>query len=353
MSIIEQIGNEFRRGMNRHLMTPFRRWLLSREVRWVGGQFPSNLGPQDLVTLAVVRDAEIHIESFVDHHLRLGAKHIVLLDNGSRDASLAIALEQNHVTVLRTSKPFARYHQIMRQFLVDYFGRNCWSLVADIDERFDFPASHCISLAELLNYLNKHRFTAVAAQMLDLFADGPVGSWPTEGGQLMKECCWYDVGNITADKLRRGQNLYSNAQIVRLRGGIRGARFGSTCAPCLTKFPLLFRSGGARPSRHSPHECRRAYVADVSCVLLHYKFHRGFLRQCKEAVNRKCYFQQSSEYRQYLSALRDNPDLVLRTPEARRYSGVDALVEDNFLVVSRPYQDFVHNHRRSRSGAAA
>ena len=44
-----------------------------------------------------------------------------------------------------------------------------WVLCVDIDELFDYPFRREIPTVDLLRYLNRCGFTAVVAQLLDLF----------------------------------------------------------------------------------------------------------------------------------------------------------------------------------------
>jgi hypothetical protein len=51
------------------------------------------------------------------------------------------------------------------------FGRGRWSLTVDMDELFDYPYSDVVGLGSLLRYLNSGEYTAVVAQMLDMFPE--------------------------------------------------------------------------------------------------------------------------------------------------------------------------------------
>ena len=59
--------------------------LLQACVRHVHGPTEFRYGEEELVALCVVRNGALHVRSFLDHHLSLGVKHVVLLDNGSTD----------------------------------------------------------------------------------------------------------------------------------------------------------------------------------------------------------------------------------------------------------------------------
>ena len=60
--------------------------------------------------------------------------------------------------------------------------------------------------------------------------------------------------------------------------------------PLLTKYPLTRREKGGGPLVENAHFVSGASVADVTCVLLHYKFDGRFRERTEEAVRRKNYY---------------------------------------------------------------
>lgn len=309
--------------------------------------------PTQLVVVSLMRDAEDHVESFVEHHLRLGAAGIVLLDNGSRDATIERASKLDRVALLRCALPYKTHSYAYKRFLVERFGEGRWCLLADIDERFDYPFSDRLPLEGLLRYLNSRGYDAVMAQMLDLFPDGPPSSWPQGGRELIAASIWYDLSAIEARPPGRAArvNRFADPRMSFYAGGIRSSAFGAT--PLLTKFPLLYRRNGRGPVLESAHLCRGARVADVSGLLLHYKYDRQFLERCRRAVEEGNFFANSGAYRLYLEALEGRPDLVLRTPRARRYSGPDELVSVGLLAASAAYREYVERAAREATQLVA
>jgi hypothetical protein len=300
-----------------------------------------------LVVVCLVRDGEDHVETFVDHHLRLGAAGIVLLDNGSQDRTVERASAMDRVTVLACPLPYKTHSYAYKRYLVERFGEGRWCLLADIDERFDYPGSDSVPLAAFLGYLNACRFTAVMAHLLDLFPGGPPAAWPAGGRELIEASEWYDVSAVEPRWSLRPRlvNKFADPRMTLYGGGIRAQALGAN--PMLTKMPLLFRSGGATPVLESAHLCRGARIADVNGVLLHYKFDRQFGERCVKAVKEGSYFAGSAAYKHYLKALEDSPELVLRGPTARRYSGAMGLVEQGFLRASGRYLELVASSRRA------
>src|SRR5215212_11142602 len=205
-------------------------------------------GPDELVVVCLVRDGRPYVKSFVEHYLSLGAKHLFFLDNESTDGTVEALKGYENVTVLRTALPFKRYALLVRQYLIERFGRGRWCLCVDIDELFDYPYSDIVGLGSLLRYLHERSYTAVAAQMLDMFPEEPLagsreGNLPDE--PLKERHRFYDVSDISRISMR-GHPLFRNNtlesdEVEALRGGIRQTLFGFRAN--LTKFPLVFSDG--------------------------------------------------------------------------------------------------------------
>src|SRR5829696_5393984 len=104
----------------------------------------------ELVVVCLVRDGRPYVKSFVEHYLSLGAKHLFFLDNASTDGTVEALKGYDNVTVFRSTLPFRKYKQPMKQYLIERFGRGRWSLCVDIDELFDYPYSDMVGLGSLL-----------------------------------------------------------------------------------------------------------------------------------------------------------------------------------------------------------
>ncbi|AHY46133.1 Glycosyl transferase family 2 [Rubrobacter radiotolerans] len=326
-------------------LVPDRLWrrLMRSSVRHLHGPERLASRPDELVVVCLVRDGEPYIEQFVEHYLNdLGARHIVFLDNGSADGTVELAsrYKKDGVTVLLSKLPYREYSLLMKQYLIGTYGRGVWTLCVDVDELFDYPYSEAVGLGAFLGYLNVRGYTAVAAQMLDMFAEGPISA--SSGGSFLKEAHhFYDLREIREQEygaVWRADNVLSNERIKILRGGIRKTLFGADAV--LTKHPLVFPDGGVEPMVNSSHRVRGARIADLSGVLYHYKFVSGFPERVRRAVREENYSNLSKRYKQYLEVLQRNPDLTARGAGSRELSSTDDLLDAGFLVASESYREF-------------
>ncbi|HEU4699643.1 MAG TPA: glycosyltransferase family 2 protein [Gemmatimonadales bacterium] len=306
-----------------------------------------DIARDELVVLCVGRDVEAWIGEFLEHHLALGAAHVVLLDNASEDDTVAIASRFPRVTVFTSALPFGHLEVGMRRWLTRTFAADRWSLYCDADELWDYPGSDRLPLRGFLDYLERHGYKAVTGQMLDLFADRPFSELPgAAGASLRGTYRWYDLADLVPTRdvywIRDGQ--LDSAAIVCNFGGIRKRFFGDDCL-LLTKHPLVFADRTVGLYTYDGHFVTGARVADVSTVLLHYKYVPNLPDRARKSVD----WVNPELYRGLSRVLAENPTLCLKTASARELRHVDELVANGFLVVSERYREWL----AARAGALA
>lgn len=313
----------------------------ARRIEVVRSGVSVSPSPESLVVVCLMRDAGGYVDSFVEHYRRIGAAQIVLLDNGSTDDGVERAMSYDGVAVLRCELPFRWFRTAMRRYLVETYGDGGWVLLADVDELWDYPFSNRLALPSFLEYLNEHGYTSAAAQMLDLFPSGAVDGWPDAGPELIEAATWFDLSAVRQQDLPAAarRNQFDGQATPCYTGGLRLQAFSAD--PLLTKFPLTRREGGRGPLIENAHFVSGASVADVTSVLLHYKFDKRFRERTDEAVRRKNYYGGSSEYRRYQQALAQQPALSLDGAAAQRYCDPAQLVEAGFLYASPRYRERV------------
>src|SRR5215213_6890848 len=313
----------------------------------------------ELVLLCLLRDGRPYLKSFVEHHTSMGIKHLFFLDNGSTDGTVEALKEYDNVSVLRTGLPFKRYEVSMRQYLVERFGReNRWCLYADIDELFDYPYSDVISLDSLLRYLNERSYTAVVAQMLDMFPEEPLSGRASNPDEPLKQRHrFYEISNLKKMSIKEHpltrHNTYESDDIEFFYGGAFETLF-DCIPPWLTRFSLTFSDGKVKPSAGSGHRVDDARVADLSTVYLHYKFlDEHFHKKVAQAVREENYPYNSRQYKRYLEVLENTPILQVKRETARELRSINELVENGFLVVSEEYMLLVYEQARKNGAGHA
>ena len=312
----------------------------------------------ELVVLCLVRDGRPYVRSFVKHYLSLGAKHIFLLDNGSTDGTVEVASEYENVTVFQSKLPFKYYQATMKQYLVERFARGRWSLSVDIDELFDYPYSDVVELRSFLNYLNERSYTAVVTQMLDMFPEEPLTDAMSTAEDLNEERHkFYDISNVSVHdysqykRVGGPNNVLANDEIAVYRDGIKKTIFPNT-KPILTKHALIFLDDTIRPMDGSAHKTSNARIADISCVLLHYKFLENLYEFARQAVRQQNYMKDSRKHKLWMETLSREPTLQIKSETSRKLRSVNDLVHNQFLIVSRDYMRRVDEEDRNRGVAS-
>lgn len=322
---------------------------IAKNVIHIFGPKAISCYPQEAIVLCLVKNGGVWIKDFIEHYFRKGFKHIIFLDNGSTDKTLQIAKKYRQISVLQTKIPFKNNNILLRRYLVKRFGKSRWSLTVDIDELWDYPFSDKVSLKNLLLYLEKRGANAVIAQMLEMFR----AYIPLKTMDTLQLYAYYDISNIkkigltTEEALKEISFLNKgnlNRNIKIYKGGIRAQLFGLKDI-MLTKMPLLFYDDTLQPLLHQ-HFSDKVSIADVSSVLLHYKFTHLFKKQVQNAVRLEQYAYESSEYKKYLQALRNNSRLELKTPAAKKLISINQLIREDFLIVSPAYLEMVRSLNR-------
>ena len=333
-------------GKRRLMEFGVRPYLLRPRIKHIYGPHEIPYGLEELLVISVVRNGELYVKSFLDHYRSMGVKYFTFLDNGSTDHTLEMLCAQEGVTVLQTDAPYNKYENTMKRYLAERFSIGRWNLCADIDELFDYPFSGSLTLRDFLCYLNTNNYTAVVAQMLDMFSEVPLNKLESKPDDMLKEKYpFYDISSIEKEDYLWSKR--SNPEIKMHWGGIRKLVFGTHNG--LTKAALVLMDGSVKPFI-TWHHAKGARMADISCLLRHYPFVSSFYVKVEDAVRTGRYgMRVTDEYNTYSQHLNGSADLNFKFDSAQRFTNLNQLIEDRFLLVSDKYREWVKDHAREHS----
>lgn len=310
-----------------------------------------DLKPDDVVVVVVVKNGAYYMDAFFDHYRKLGARHFVFIDNGSTDTTVSRIKAEPGTAILRSTLPAAEFESLFRQYGARTYGRNRWVLFADMDEQFDFQGSATLGLSGLTRYLAAHDYTALMAQMLEMFPAVSLRDFATSPfADVLAAYRHYDLSTIRRTDyddyaaiefsyyLRT--NTVSNPALKFMSGGVRQKIFGETC--CMTKHPLVFVDATTWPNPH-PHTAAHVRVADFSALIRHYKFSNDPFARDRQTLRDGTIIHGEDKLR--LQVVRDTPDLTFYSDDALTYTTVEALYDQGFLVASPAYTQFISDWR--------
>ncbi len=324
-------------------------------VKYVYGVKKVHYHKNEFIVLCLVKNGEYYIKTFIQYYFSLGAKHIVFLDNNSKDKTVEIAEDNDNITILHTKLSFKIYEFLLRNYLIKKYCKNRWSLCVDIDEFFDFPHSGKITMKRLLEYLNNHNYTAVTSYMLDMFSYKGINRLKKTKKKFNKnDYHYYDISDIEKydyhdyckENNIRNNNL-SNDKIKYYHGGIRKRLFNANV--CITKHPLLFYNQSTKRYNDSAHHILNGQIADISSVLYHYLFIDGFYQKADTIVREGNYPNNSIEYKQYLRVLKKNTKLNILQNTSKYFYNTEDLIENKFLAISNQYLNYIDNLQLKKS----
>lgn len=317
---------------------------MKRANRLVHGLPMVELHVDEVAVVSLMKDAGYFIAAFIQHHQALGVRHILIIDNGSSDDTVAIAKQFDDVTVIRNTLPAKRYECLLRDCAARSVLRGGWVLFVDSDELFETPLS--APLPRLLTYLDSQGFTAMVTQMLDLFAPqayGETKNW--DYAQVLRKADRYSLGQMQSfayhDHTHIGFSWFLEGneappEVTLKAGGLRREVFGEACF--LSKHSLVRNLPGIGLIPH-PHCASGVSVADVTGLLRHYKLAGDYLARDRASVAAGTW--DHAEDARRLEAAKGGDGFVINPAEAWAYKGPEDLAERGFLVASDRFRKFI------------
>jgi hypothetical protein len=315
---------------------------VARGMTLLHGPAKVRLHADQVALVALVKDAAYFLRPFLEHHKALGVAHIVLLDNGSGDDTVAIAKSFPGVTVLRNTLPARRYEVLLRAMAAGRVVQGGWVLFADADEMFESPLA--APLPRLLSYLNARGYTAMVCQMLDLFSPLSYGAgkgW--DYPEVVARADRYSLGQVRSmayhDRANIGFSWYldgNEGDVALKSGGVRAEVFGEDCF--LSKHSLVRNVPGVQLMTH-PHCASGVKVADVTGLLRHYKLAGDYLSRDRASVAAGTW--DHAEDAKRLAAATGGDDFVISPAAASIYTGPATLADQGFLVATKAYRRFI------------
>ena len=343
----EDASNPFRsvlKGLRHRLRTAWRCRRFAARLRHLHGPRRLESGPEEVILIALVRDGSYYLDAFFDHYRAMGIRHFVFIDNGSTDDTIERIKAESGTVIDQCDLPLGRYEDLIRGWPAMTYGRDRWCLYVDMDEMFDFEGREVLGIEGLVRYLDAGGYTALVAQMLEMFPKAPlseVARLPYDA--VLREFVYFDLSHVDRRAYHDpdidfsgllAQNSLSNPEVEVAFGGVRAKVFGEAC--CLTKHPLIFNGPGVVPGSH-PHVSTGVHCADFTALIRHYKFANDPAGRDAASVARGDLAHGEDAVR--VRRLSAEPDARLFSLDARRWNRIELLYRAGFLTGSVRFSD--------------
>jgi hypothetical protein len=281
---------------------------------------PDSLSP---ITISVVKNEFDRLPDFLRHYRRLGIERFVFIDNGSSDGTIEFLSAQPDVDLY--SRP-GRFDWVLKQGwinrIVNRYGYDRWYIYADADEHIVYEGCEAHAFPELTARIVGRGLTRVRGFLLDMYAAGPLlNSVFLSGGRLLEAYPWFDRDTYREARFK---------EIMSMKGGPRQRIFGVIDAdfrPELTKYPLFkIERGEYMVNPHHVWPWDKNFSSPRYLGIMHFKFLPGLIDRIRATVEHKNYWNESLEYRCYLKAIEQDPNISLHCKSSERLTFFAQLV---------------------------
>lgn len=306
------------------------------------------LGAGEVVVICYMRNELERLPFFLDYYRGLGVDRFLLIDNNSTDGTGEFLRDQpDDVEYFFTESSFlgSDAGRLWVQEIAETYARDHWVLNVDVDELFVYPGVERFGIKDLCDYLDSRQYEGVFAPMLDMYSDLPLSRTVYRRGTDFRETCpYFEIDSYTLSPA-------AFPPFLGIRGGPRGRFIEGTnqTAPVLQqrKIPLVkWRAGFSYIA--CAHSSRFVPLADITGVLLHYKFFATWV----EAVARD--HVRGDRLRSMYAFYSDHVkgELCFHGPQSHRYRDSRDLLRLGVMASTDPLRRFYAARLRERDETA-
>lgn len=300
---------------------------------------------EEIVVVACMRNELDRLPYFLKYYRKLGVGRFLLVDNNSTDDTEKYLSGQSDVEYFKTTTSYrgSSAGRLWLQELVDTYAVDHWVITADVDELLFYPGIEAMDLHDLCAYLDENDYGGLFTVMLDMYSDRPLAHTVYRPGtDFLLTCPYFEV-----DTYHFRPAMYP--PFINIHGGPRGRLFDGRGkkgpGPAMKKVPLVKWHPGFSYV-YSTHSHRELRLADITGLLLHFKFFASFNQvAATEAVrgDRRQYL----DYKTYQSTVDD--DLCFYGKQSLRYGGASEFVRMGLMSTTKQYSAFVRDRLTLKS----
>ena len=260
---------------------------------------PINKSKKEIILVCIFNNFSEFFEKWIRHYVELGVNNFVLVNNNSDDDSvkkineITKNIKDIKLDLYNIEAPYNCFRACSwRQQILDIYGINRWYLNIDSDELFHVDEK----IEEYIDSINKDGHKSVKAIMIDVYSKKPI----FENKNIS------DMEFVDSNTYKTEINPFYG---LRIYGGPRERVFGLKSS--LQKIPLLYYTGNELIVNDHFLFPKELNFVNISSAIFHYKFLPNSLSLYKNMAKSGVYWQDSKEYKKYLSAYKDEAKLSM------------------------------------------
>lgn len=160
-------------------------------VEQISGPDPSGAEP---LCLFLVHNEMNILPQFFAHYRSLGPMRFLAIDDRSSDGSRDFLAAQPDVSLFSPTEgtAYKTHKKQWRSEPLDRFAAGRWCVIPDVDEHLVWRDFETRSLAQLIGDLERDGVEGIAATMVDMYADKPIGEHISSGAPLIEDFPYFD-----------------------------------------------------------------------------------------------------------------------------------------------------------------
>ena len=287
--------------------------------------------PHEPILLCAVKDDLERVKAQIEYHKKIGVQHFAYIDNMSTDGTYEWLRQQNDVSLFVVEEAYsAAKRTAWRKQVMDILGYDRWYLVLDSDEFFCYPAIEHVPITHYVEYLESKGLGSAHAPLIDMYSKEALFSTSEKEDKdrsFFDAYCYFDTDTYLSYALYRKRGV---------QGGPRARLFPASIIS-ISKYPLVKARAATISSCHRNYPLQEQKWA--TAFLLHYKFLPSDVHKCMDIIRSGNYYLGSHNYKQYMEAYEQNPNLTFYYEGSQKFNSSMDLLKIN-LCDRQFFKDF-------------
>lgn len=281
------------------------RYLYTDEIKLIcQGKYEQGLP----TIICVVKNEADKLNTFFNHYNKIGKFNFIIIDNGSSDSSVQIAID-NCAVIYQCTEAFSTNRKL--SWINKVYSKipiETWTILLDADELLVFDGYERMTVNDVLKAFDKKGIGTSAAIMIDMFS---TKQCPRD--KYLENYIYFE------NRFHEEKSFFFNS----VYGGIRERefKFGKERIFLIKKHPIVKKDTDTMLIHcHYIYPFEKNFNSTIYFGLLHYKLFDSEIEKYKKIAIDGSYGDGSIEYKTYVKAFAD-----------KTYEQIFAISQDSVL----------------------